>query len=1473
MSLNARRPISRRPFLNCCLLLGLLLAGVAGLTSLTRKVGAVLAAPSLPESTKAISPAAVPMVTTAGAAQTRLREAYGQLPISFEVNQGQTDRAVKFLSRGSGYSLFLTPTAAVLRLEIAGARSRNEGNQAHVAGSGKARNLKSSVVRMNFAGANPAPRVIGVDELPGKSNYFIGNHAQWRTGVSNYARVKYEGIYPGVDLILYGNQRQLEYDFVVAPGADPNRIRLAFEGARQMRLDARGDLVLITSGGAVRQQKPIIYQEVNGSRKSIDGRYVMKGKKKIGFEIAKYDASLPLVIDPTLVYFTYLGGARGDQGFGIAADAFGNAYVTGYASSTFPTTTGAYQENFAGGDGVFGSSFDSDVFVTKLNPAGSGLVYSTYVGGSNAEVGRDIKVDALGNVYVTGNTFSENFPTTPGAFQTTLNQGVPQAPLHISDVFVFKLNASGSNLVYSTFIGGDNTDNGFGIAVDNVGNAFVTGTYGYSYNGNPYPVTPGAYQTVQFFNNSFITKLNSTGTALVYSTYLGGTTAASQAFSIALDPAGNAFVAGNASFVFPDVTPGAFQTVSTGDNDAFALKMNQSGTALVYGTLLGGSGSDLGYGIAVDAGGNAYVSGQTASTDFPVTPGAFQTTYGGGPNDTFAAKLNPTGTGLVYSTYLGGSNIEHPGTHLAIDSLGNVYVTGETFSTNFPIQSGFRPFGGADPFITMLNATGTGLVYSSFLGGNGNDIGNAVAVDITGAAYVTGLTTSNNLATTPGSYQPTHNPAGVGDAFVLKINSALDACPTDPNKTDPGVCGCGVPDTDTDGDGTPDCNDACPSDPNKIAPGVCGCGVAETDTDGDGTLDCNDACPSDPNKIAAGQCGCGLPDTDTDGDGTANCIDACPSDPNKIAPGSCGCGIPDTDGDSDGVADCIDNCPTTANPNQLDADGDGVGDVCDNCRETANADQTDADHDGVGDACDNCRMNANPLQEDADGDQVGDVCDNCVNTPNTDQADSDGDGVGNVCDNCRTTANSGQEDLDGDGVGDACDNCRTTANPNQADADSDGVGDACDNCRTTANSDQADNDHDGVGDACDNCRVTANSDQADADHDGVGDACDNCRVTANPDQADTDHDGVGDACDNCRSTSNPDQADLDHDGVGDVCDSCRGTANSDQLDTDGDGIGDACDNCPMTFNPDQADLDHDGVGDACDNCRLTANHDQLDVDHDGVGDACDNCRTTPNTNQADTDSDGVGDVCDNCRLTSNSNQADADGDGVGDVCDNCLAKSNPAQTDSDGDGVGDACDNCPTTPNPDQRDTNGDGVGDACAPFQFPGTGQFVIGDLANLSGGVTVYFWGSQWSQNNPMSGGAGPNGFKGFENGTTAPACNGTWTSQPGNSSNPPSTIPEYVAVIVSSSIQKNDSVISGDIKKIIIVKTNPGYGPSPGHPGTGQVVAILCDSGPSASLFNELRNSFESAKFQQGLKWLGDGRRENWSSGPLSAWRLSL
>jgi protein-arginine kinase activator protein McsA len=394
----------------------------------------------------------------------------------------------------------------------------------------------------------------------------------------------------------------------------------------------------------------------------------------------------------------------------------------------------------------------------------------------------------------------------------------------------------------------------------------------------------------------------------------------------------------------------------------------------------------------------------------------------------------------------------------------------------------------------------------------------------------------------------------------------------------------------------------------------------------------------------------------------------------------------------------------------------------------------------------------------------------------------------------------------------------------QPDSDGDGVDDFEDNCVDTPNADQADADSDGVGDACDNCVHAANADQADADGDGVGDACDNCPQRANADQADADGDGVGDVCDNCATTPNTDQADRDHDGFGDVCDNCPDFENPLQEDEDGDGVGDYCDNCWQRFNPDQSDVDGDLWGDVCDNCVRTSN-DQVDGDSDGVGDACDNCATTANPDQVDQDLDGRGDLCDNCPRTANPDQFDLDADGVGDACDNCRTTANPDQADSDGDGVGNVCDNCRTTPNPNQADADRDGVGDACTVIPFPAEGQFVIGDLANHAIGARVNFWGPQWEKNNPLGGGAGPNAFKGFADSTATPKCGGTWTSRPGNSSKPPATVPGYMAVIVSSQVKKNGSTISGNVRQILIVKVEPGYGPAPGHRGYGTVVSVVC------------------------------------------------
>ena len=690
-------------------------------------------------------------VTPDHAASAQVRERYGNLPLSFEANHGQSDSTVKFLSRGSGYSLFLTSTEAVLVLSQSEAdESRTASRVARTAV--RARHRKSAVVRMTLVNANPHAQATGRDELPGKSNYFIGNDpAKWRTNIPTYAKVKYEGVYPGVDLVYYDTQGQLEYDFVVAPGADPRLVTLAFEGAREVHIDARGELVLDVEGSEVRQHKPVVYQEVAGVRQAVAGRYVMKGTRQVGFRVATYDPSRPLIIDPVLVYSTYLGGSGFDLSYRIAVDGAGSAYVTGETASTdFPTTAGAAQTTYAGGTW--------DVFVTKLDATGSARLYSTYLGGSFSDTGAGIAVDAAGSAYVTGNTGSTDFPTTAGALQATHAGG-------FQDAFVTKLDATGSGLVYSTYLGGSSADFGRrGIAVDGTGSAYVTGET----HSIDFPTTAGAVQPTNAGEfDAFVTKLDATGSGLVYSTYLGGSSP-ELPDDIAVDGAGSAYVTGfTESTDFP-TTAGAAQTTSAGGREAFVTKLDATGSARLYSTYLGGSSDDDGFAIAVDATGGAYVSGTTTSTDFPTTAGAVQPTNAG-EFDAFVTKLNATGSGLVYSTYLGGTSLDY-GYGIAVDGAGSAYVTGLTSSTNFPTTSdaiqttnaGFN-----DAFVTRLNAAGSGLIYSTYLGGSGGEGGVGIALGA-GSVYLTGHASSTNFPTTPGAAQTTFA-GGTVDGFVAKI--------------------------------------------------------------------------------------------------------------------------------------------------------------------------------------------------------------------------------------------------------------------------------------------------------------------------------------------------------------------------------------------------------------------------------------------------------------------------------------------------------------------------------------------------------------------------------------------------------------------------------------------------------------------------------------------------------------------------------
>jgi hypothetical protein len=704
---------------------------------------------------------------------------YGRLPLSFEANQGQTDAQVRFLSRGDGYALFLTSTEAVFRLQKPVASDTGKANLNQDAGG--------DVLRTRLVGANPVPQVVGLDEQTGQSNYFLGNDPiQWQTNVANYGKVEYRDVYRGINLVYYGNQQQLEYDFVVQPGADPNMIGLALDGVQDLTLDAQGNLVVHMAAGDVVEHAPVIYQEGAGGRQAIAGHYVLRDNHQAGFAVAAYDHSQPLIIDPILVYSTYLGGSDTDYAQGIAVDAAGNAYVTGNTySANFPTTPGAFQGT-AGGR--------NNVFIAKLNASGSALVYSTYLGGgSSNETGRAIAVDSAGNAYVTGITTSVNFPTTPSALQRTMTVGWSHA-------FLTRLNASGSALVYSTYLGGDSPDRADGIAVDGAGNAYVAG---YTASGN-FPTTPGAFQRTlrgssPFKGNAFVAKFNTNlagGASLLYSTYLGGSgldgfgrSGGDGAEGIAVDAAGNAYVTGTAHSTDFPTTPGAFQqTIGGGFYNAFVTKVNASGTALVYSSYLGGADNDFGQGIAVDRDGNAYVTGDAQSSNFPTTPGAFQRT---GRNAAFVTKVNASGTALAYSTYLGGSS-GGQGYGIAVDGEGSAYVTGVTSSADFPVTTGAfqRTLGsrGNNAFVTRLSAGGSALAYSTYLGGSAGDGGQGIALDGAGNAYVAGWTGSGDFPTTAGAFQRTLR--GRSNAFVAKVpacrGNTIKLSVSDPGPVDVG---------------------------------------------------------------------------------------------------------------------------------------------------------------------------------------------------------------------------------------------------------------------------------------------------------------------------------------------------------------------------------------------------------------------------------------------------------------------------------------------------------------------------------------------------------------------------------------------------------------------------------------------------------------------------------------------------------------
>jgi hypothetical protein len=678
-----------------------------------------------------LSMAVAPPAATQGGPRNRVTPtppgAYANVPLAFVPNAGQTDARVRFQTQAGGASFYFTPKEAVFAF---------------------AAEKKGHVLRLGFLGANPKVEIEGASKTAATVNYIRGNDpARWQVGLSTYEEVVYRGLWPGIDLAFRGDAGTLKYEFRLAPGADPGAIRLAYRGADRLSLSREGDLRIDTSLGVLTDSPPVSYQLVHGQRVPVESRFALvKGGYR--FALGRYNRRHPLVIDPGLVYSTFLGGNGFDLGFGIAIDTAGNTYVTGFTSSTdFPTTPGAFDSTFGG---------NRDAFVTKLDAAGAAAVYSTYLGGNAFDEARDIAIDAAGNAYVTGTTTSTDFPTTAGAFDLSYNGG--------ADAFVTRLDPNGSALVYSTYLGGAGLEEGRGLAIDAAGNAYVTGR---TQSGN-FPTTPGAFDTgFAGALEAYVTKLDAGGATLVYSTLLGGS-ASEDGTGITVDAAGSAYVTGLTSSTNFPTTPGAFDTTSNGGDDAFVTKLNAAGSAPLYSTYLGGSADEQGRGIAVDGAGIACLTGITLSTDFPTTAGAFDPSANGG-TDAFVTRLGPAGAPLLYSTYLGGSGPDQ-GYGVAVDAAGNAYVSGATESTNFPTTAGAfdQSYNGSvDVFVTKLGPSGAApLLYSTYLGAFVQEEGRGIAVDHAGNAYVTGETTSPNFPTTPGAFDL----EGSLDAFVTKLD-------------------------------------------------------------------------------------------------------------------------------------------------------------------------------------------------------------------------------------------------------------------------------------------------------------------------------------------------------------------------------------------------------------------------------------------------------------------------------------------------------------------------------------------------------------------------------------------------------------------------------------------------------------------------------------------------------------------------------
>jgi hypothetical protein len=1220
-----------------------------------------------------------------------------KLRMPFIANEGQMDKEVRFYAKTFGGTAYVTRTGELVYSFSGFDPQNNAGGSAS-----KPEKVTGITLKETLVGASVTkPQVY--DQAQTKVNYFIGNDkSKWKTNITTYDSVSLGEIYKGIDLSLKAHGKTLEKIFTVQPGADPGLIRLKMEGANGLKVNDKGELEIETGLGELSFTRPVAWQEKNGKREEIQVAYHLENDI-YGFQTSAYDKSLPLIIDPVLIYSTYLGGHENEYGSGIAVDELSNAYVTGYTNSTnFPTTAEAFQSEY---------KLNWEVFVTKISADGTSLIYSTYLGGTGYDQGTGVAVDDVGNAYVTGFTSSTDFPMV-NPYQEN-NAGS-------SDVFVAKISGNGDSLVYSTYLGGTNPDYAYGgIALDDEGNAYVMG---HTQSEN-FPTT--GTSTYQGEWDIFVAKISSTGFSLnlSYSTYIGGTNN-DYGLAIAADGEGNAYVAGHTdSTDFPTTTNSFKPDYAGGSLDGFVAKLSADGTSLIYSTYLGGSTYDYCFGIAVDGEGNAYVTGDTSSVDFPTTANALQIANLGN-YDVFITKLSADGTSLIYSTYLGGIAAE-TGRGIVLDAVGKAYVTGHTNSGNFPLNNPLQTEnkGDYDVFVTIISADGSSIIHSTYLGGTDRDWANGIALDVEGNAYVTGETLSSEDFPTKNPYQIIN--AGIYDVFVAKISELGVIWHVDGNIS-------------ASGDGTNwgtafktiqeaiDDPDVAPGDEIWVA---------------QGTYDISVSLPITVDKAVAiygGFSGGGWETkrderdwrtnpTIIDGGNSTRCFniwDNATIDGFTITKGNY------DEGDGGGMSISGAIMPKITNCSFIENRAYNGGAIA------------------VGPysipTIMNCIFRGNVASQLGGGIynmQSSSVITNCIFFENMGEADGGG-GIGNInsnptITNCTFWSNSTSTVGGGDGIHNIYSQPKIvnsifyqgtgTTNPEIFDDSGSisfvsysnieggfsGVGNI--NSDPLFADPENGNFHLLAGSPCidagDNEAVPSNvttdfygkprfyddpstTDTGNGTPPIVDMGADEYVYTA---ATDTDSDGIPDDWEIAHGLDpNSDDAndDPDNDGLSNL-EEYQNNTDPKNPDTDGDCYWDGVE---VNEGYDPTDSNSTPPDDD-DNCLTNAEEMNMDIDSDGVMNLEDNCKYIPNPTQEDADDDGVGDVCDNCPYTWNPGQEDTDLDHRGDVCDNAPYVWNPGQEDFDNDLIPDVLDNCPQTPNGPGRGTctEGDNIGVLCA--------------------------------------------------------------------------------------------------------------------------------------------------------------------------------